>query len=74
MLNKNQKFSKVQSSLFGNLGNGDKDKYPSRSQQPSSLDKQQQFQEQQEDAVEKGVLDYTNSLRRTVTALKDVRN
>jgi hypothetical protein len=57
--------------LFGNITN-DKDKYPSRSQQPSFQEKQQLFQEQQDDAIEKDVSDYTNSLRRTVTAIKEI--
>jgi uncharacterized membrane protein len=66
-----QKVKNARSSLFGSAGKEEKEKHPARSQQPSQ-DKQQQYQQQQEDAVEKDMQDYTNSLRRTVTTLKDV--
>ncbi len=63
----NKGVKNARSSLFGNASNPEKEK-----KQSIAADKQQLFQEQEEDAVEKDMTDYTNSLRRTVTTLKDV--
>ncbi|KAL0490716.1 blocked early in transport 1 [Acrasis kona] len=68
MNDKGHKTKGARSSLFGGVIN-DKEKLSSRtinSQQAS------QYAEQEEDAVEKDISDYTRQLRGTVEALKDI--